>query len=172
VAKTKKTRAASGKKKTRPPREPSPQDLIRKPDITAPATMRFRCRLFVKVTHAEYLAHEVMALVRQGHVELDPLAPGQVGTLILNGFPYTVVGYYTFREQDAEYEEVPRECAFHGPFYDFYRDEAAMLQDMVTTCGEDFETARRRTRELQENMARTQARRQKRRRQRQKVRKI
>jgi hypothetical protein len=170
VAKTKRaTQATNGKKKARPTREPSPQDLIRQPDITAPATMRFRCQLFVKVTHPEYMAHEVMALVRQGQVELDPLAPGQVGTLILNGFPYTVVGYYTFSEQDAEYEEVPRECAFHGLFYDFYRDEGAMLQDMVNTSGEDFEMARQRTRELQENMARTQAQRQKRRRQRQKA---
>jgi hypothetical protein len=133
--------------------------------------MRFRCQLFVKVTHREYMAHEVMALVKQGHVELDPLVPGQVGALILNGFPYTVVGYYTFREEDAEYEEAPRECAFHGPFYDFYKGEAAMLLDMAAGSGEDFETARRRARVLRENMAKTQSRRQKRRQQRRKARK-
>jgi hypothetical protein len=159
VAKNKKTKPGK-----RPAQEPSLQDLIRQPDITAPATMRLRCQLFVKVTNPEYMAHEVMALVRQGEVELDPLPPGQVGALILNGFPYTVVGYYTFREQDAEYEEAPRECVFHGPFYDFYRDEGALFEDMVNTGGDEFETVRQRTRDLQENMAKSQALRRKRRR--------
>jgi hypothetical protein len=170
VAKKKTTPAVSGKKAPLA-REPSPEDLMRQPDVTAPAIMRFRCQLCVKVTHPEYLAHEVLALVRQKQVELDPLPPGQVGTLILNGFPYTVVGYYTFREQDAEYEGAPSECAFHGPFYDFYRGEAPLFHEMATSSGDDFEAARHKTRELRESMARAQARRQKRRQSRKKARK-
>ena len=93
--------------------QPSPQDLIRQPDITASAKLRFDCALFIQVTHPEYPPQQVMALVKQGQVQLDPLAPGQVGTLILDGFPYTVLGYYTFSEQDAAYEDGPKECAFH-----------------------------------------------------------
>jgi hypothetical protein len=109
---------SSGKAKTtktrgRTAREPSARDLIRQPHITASATLRFDCALFIKVTHAEYLPQEVMALVKHGQVQLDPIVPGQVGTLILDGFPYTVLGYYTFSEQDAVYEDGPKECAFH-----------------------------------------------------------
>jgi len=66
--------------------QPSPRDVIRKPDIMAFASVGFKCALYVKVTHPEYMAREVMALVKQGQVQLDPIAPGQVGTLILEGF--------------------------------------------------------------------------------------
>ena len=143
--------------------EPSPGDLIRKPDITAFASVRFDCEVFIKVTNPEYMPHEVMALVRQGQVQLDPIAPGQVGTLILNGFPYTVLGYYTFSEQDAEYQDRLKECSFHGPFYDFYRNKAATFQDMVNTTGEAFDEARQTTQELRENMVKIVAKGQKRR---------
>jgi hypothetical protein len=161
--KTTKARAANGKGKMRPAKEPSPHELLREPDITAPATVRCRCELFIKVTHQDYMPHEVMALVRQGQVDLDPLAPGRVGTLILNGFPYTVLGYYTFLEQDAEYDQPLGECGFHGPFYDFYRNKAATFQDMVNATGDEFEKARQLTRDLNANMARVMANRQKRR---------
>jgi hypothetical protein len=144
-------------------REPRPHELIRKPDITAVARVRFDCTLFLRVTHPEYMPHEVMALVKRGQAQLDPTAPGQVGTLILDGFPYTVLGYYTVSEQGAEYEDGPRECSFHGPFYDFYRHQAATFQDMVDSVGEDFDKTRQATREMRENMAKIVARRQKRR---------
>jgi hypothetical protein len=142
-------------------REPSPHELIRKPDITAVAKVRFDCALFIKVTHPEYMPHEVMALVKRGQLQLDPIVPGQVGALILDGFPYTVLGYYTVSGQDAEYEDGPRECAFHGPFYDFYRHQAAAFRAMVDSAGEDFEKTRQATRELRENMAKIVAKRRK-----------
>ena len=88
---------------------PSPVELIRKPDITATARVRFDCALCIKVTHPEYTPREVVALVKQGQVPLDPIAPGQVGTLILDGIPYTLLGYYTFLERDREYEAGPDE---------------------------------------------------------------
>jgi hypothetical protein len=94
-------------------REPSARDLIRQPHITASARLRFECALFIKVTHPEYPPKEVVELLKHGQVQLDPIVPGQVGTLILDGFPYTVLGYYTFSEQDAAYEGGPKECAFH-----------------------------------------------------------
>jgi hypothetical protein len=152
-----KTSPKKDKARGRSATEPSPQDLIRKPDITASARVRFDCALFIQVTHPEYMPHEVMALVKQGQVQLDPMMPGQVGTLILDGFPYTVLGYYTFAEQDAEVEHGPKECAFHGPFYDFYRHEAATFTNMVNSTSEDFEKTRLATRQLRENMAQTAA---------------
>jgi hypothetical protein len=118
VAKRKQTRAATaagGKGTARPAKEPSHFDLVREPDVTASATVRFRCGVFVRVTNPEYTPPDVMALVKQGQAQLDPVAPGQVGTLILNGFPYTVLGYYTFAEQDADYERAPDGWSFHGP---------------------------------------------------------
>jgi hypothetical protein len=172
VAKTKKTRQAAakdGKAKARPAKEPSHYDLVREADVTATATVRFAGQVFVRVTHPEYMPHEVMALVRRGQVQLDPVAPGQVGTLILDGFPYTVLGYYTFAEQDAEYERAPDGWSFHGPFYDFYRDQAAMIQGLVNASGEDFDEVRQMTRDLRDNM--DKAARPKRRQQRPKARK-
>lgn len=161
--KAKKSRTKSGKLMSRSVPQPSPHDVIRKPDITAFASLGFKCALYVKVTHPEYMPHEVMALVKQGQVQLDPIAPGQVGTLILEGFPYTVLGYYTFSEREADYVEPPRKPSFHGPFYDFYRHQSATFQDMVNTAGEEFDEARLATRELRENMAKIVAKRQKRR---------
>src|SRR5262249_45013376 len=79
-----KTSIKQGKAAVRSVKEPSLHELLRQPNIVASATLRFACRLFVKVTHPEYLPHEVMALVKQGQAQLDPLVPGQVGTLILN----------------------------------------------------------------------------------------
>jgi hypothetical protein len=102
-----KTTGPGGKARRRPAREPSHFDLVRQPDITAPARIRFDCELFVQVTHPDYMPREVIALVKQGQAQLDPIAPCQVGTLILNGFPYTVLGYYTFAAEDAEYDEPP-----------------------------------------------------------------
>jgi hypothetical protein len=148
-----KTPTQRNKTKTDAPAEPSPRDLIRKPDLTASVRLRFDCALFVRVTHPEYLPHEVMALVRQGQVQMDPLPPGQVGTLILDGFPYTVLGYYTFLEQDAAYQDGPAECSFHGPFYDFYLKKAAAFQDMAQATGDAFEKARQETRQLRDRMA-------------------
>jgi hypothetical protein len=158
-----KTKTKGGRARGRSASQPVAPELIRKPDITAVARVRFDCAVFIQVTHAEYMPHEVMALVKQGQVQLDPVPPGQVGTLILDGFPYTVLGYYTFSEQDAVYEDGPKECSFHGPFYDFYRHKEATIQGMVNSTGEDFEKARQATRELRENMAKTVAKRQKRR---------
>jgi len=94
--------------------QPSPRELIRKPDITATARVRFDCALYIKVTHPEYTPREVVALVKQGQVSLDPIAPGQVGTLILDGIPYTLLGYYTFLERDREYEDGPEEFSLRG----------------------------------------------------------
>jgi hypothetical protein len=146
-------------KKARPPEQPGVPDVIREPDLTAPARLRFECELCIKVTHPEYLAHEVLALVRQGQVQLDPVAPGQVGTLILNGFPYTVLGYYTFVERDADFESGPQDCSFHGPFYDRYRDRSATFQDMAKATGEAFDKARQLTQDLRARMDRSGARR-------------
>jgi hypothetical protein len=86
---------------------------MRGPDITATAAVRFSCGVFIKVTHPDYKPHEVVALLGQGQVQMEPLAPGQVGTLILDGFPYTVLGYYTFSAEDADYEQAPDRWAFH-----------------------------------------------------------
>jgi hypothetical protein len=94
--------------------QPSPRELISKPDITATARLRFDCALYIKVTHAEYTPQEVVALIKQGQVPLDPIAPGQVGSLILDGIPYTLLGYYTFADQGGEFEDGPKEVAFHG----------------------------------------------------------
>ena len=94
-------------------REPSARDLIRQPHISASARLRFGCALCIKVTHPEFPPQEVVALLKHGQVQLNPILPGQVGTLILDGFPYTVLGYYTFSEQDAAYEDSLKECAFH-----------------------------------------------------------
>ena len=167
MAKSRKTarkpKTKGGNAHGQPAQQPSPHDVIRKPDITAFASLGFECALYVKVTHPEYMPHEVMALVKQGQVQLDPIAPGQVGTLILEGFPYTVLGYYTFSEREAEFVEPPREPSFHGPFYDFYRRQSATFQDMVDAAGEEFDKARQATRELRENMAKIVAKRQKRR---------
>jgi hypothetical protein len=76
--------------------------------------VRFTCGVFVRVTHPDFNPQEVVALLGQGQVQLDPLPPGEVGTLILDGFPYTVVGYYTFSAEDADYEQAPAGWAFHG----------------------------------------------------------
>jgi hypothetical protein len=158
----KKTTTKRAKAKGRFAPEPSPPDLIRKPDITAFARVRFDCAIFVRVTHPDYRPHEVMALVHQGQVQMDPVAPGQVGTLILNGFPYTVLGYYTCLEQDAEYLDGPRECSFHGPPHDYHRETATAFQGMAKTTGEDFDGARRATRKPREHVAKRVAKKQKR----------
>jgi hypothetical protein len=161
MAKNKTTTTKRGKARGPSAPQPSPHDLIRKPDITAVARVRFDCALFIKVTHPEYMPHEVMALAKQGQVQLDPVAPGQIGTLILEGFPYTVLGYYTTSEQGAEFEDGPKDFSFHGPFYAFYRHQAAMFQDMANSAGEDFDKTRQATRELRENMANVLAKRRK-----------
>jgi hypothetical protein len=87
---------------------------MRGPDLTATAVVRFRCGVYVRVTHPDYSPQQVVALLGQGQVQLDPAAPGQVGTLILDGFPYTVLGYYTLSAEDAEYEQAPAGWALHG----------------------------------------------------------
>ena len=161
---TLKAKLKKGKARGQSALQPNSHELIRQPDITASARLRFECALCIKVTHPEYMPHEVMALVKQGQVQLDPIAPGQVGTLILDGFPYTMLGHYTFLEQDAAYEDSPKACSFHGAFYDFYRHEHGTILEMMNATGEDFEKARQATRELRENMAKTMAKRQKRRR--------
>src|SRR5262249_39186193 len=110
--KTKRPTARAGKARAAP--EPGHHDLIRRPDITAPAVMRFTGGIYVRVTHPDYRPREVAELLRQGPVQPAPLPPGQVGPLILNGFPYTVLGYYTFWAEDADYEQAPAEWSFHG----------------------------------------------------------
>jgi len=146
-------------KKNRPPRAtgqvPAPKELVRQADITTFASVRFDCEMFIRVTNPEFMPHEVMALVKQGQVQLDPIAPGEVGTLILEGFPYTVLGYYTFLEQDSDYEIGPDDCSFHGPFYDFYADRNDTIQAMVNATAEEFEQVRQTTREMREELART-----------------
>ena len=111
VAKRKNT--SRGKAKVRPTNAPTQSELMRAPDITATATLRLACGVCVRVTHPEYMPNEVVALIRQGHVQLEPVVPGQVGTLILDGFPYTVLGYYTFSEQNADYEVPPDGWSCH-----------------------------------------------------------
>jgi hypothetical protein len=86
---------------------------MRGPDITAAATVRFTCGVYVRVTHPDYKPQQVMALLGDGEAQLEPLAPGQVGTLILDGFPYTVLGYYTFSAEDADYEQAPARWWLH-----------------------------------------------------------
>jgi hypothetical protein len=162
MVKRKKT-TASGKSRNKHATEPSPIDLIREPDLTAPAVVRFACKCFLKVTHPDYMPHEVMALVKQGQAQFEPIAPGQVGTLILEGFPYTVLGYYTLVEHDAEYERTPAECSFHGPFYDFCRKHGASIDELIDEADEDFDKARHKARKLQEKMARAEEKQRKRR---------
>jgi hypothetical protein len=87
---------------------------MRGPDLTAAATVRFTCGVYVRVTHPDYSPQEVMALLGQGQTQLEPVPPGEVGTLILEGIPYTVLGYYTFSAEDADYEQAPAGWAFHG----------------------------------------------------------
>jgi non-ribosomal peptide synthetase component E (peptide arylation enzyme) len=76
--------------------------------------VRFTCSVYVRVTHPDYGPHDVLALLGRGQVQLEPLAPGQVGTLILDGFPYTVLGYYTFSAEDADYEQAPAGWWLYG----------------------------------------------------------
>jgi hypothetical protein len=110
VAKSKSTQRA----KSRPAPEPDHHDLIRQPDVTGTVTVRFTCGVYVRVTHPDYSPHDVLTLLGQGQVQLEPLAPGHVGTLILDGFPYTVLGYYTFSAEDANYEHVPAGWWLYG----------------------------------------------------------
>jgi hypothetical protein len=98
---------------------------MRAPDMTASATVRFTCGVYVQVTHPDYKPHEVVALLGQGQVQMDPVAPGQVGTLILEGFPYTVLGYYTLSAEDAGYEQAPAGWSFHGPSHNEARQLTA-----------------------------------------------
>ena len=115
MAKNKKTRRAAARGgEARPTPQPGHHDLMRGPDLTAAATVRFTCGVYVRVTHPDYSPQEVMALLGQGQTQLEPVAPGEVGTLILDGFPYTVLGYYTFSAEDADYEQAPAGWAFHG----------------------------------------------------------
>jgi hypothetical protein len=108
VAKGKKTRRVAARGGKAPPTsQPGHHDLLRGPDLTAAATVRFTCGVYVRVTHPDYSPQEVMALLGQGQTQLEPVAPGEVGTLILDGFPYTVLGYYTFSAEDADYEQAP-----------------------------------------------------------------
>jgi hypothetical protein len=87
---------------------------MRGPDLTAAATVRFTCGVYVRVTHPDFSPQEVVALLGQGQAQLDPVAPGEVGTIILDAFPYTVLGYYTFSAEDADYEQAPAGWALHG----------------------------------------------------------
>jgi hypothetical protein len=105
--KSKRTAVQSGKRKHRTVREPSHYQVLRQPDITALAAVRFAGKVFVQLCHQDYTRADVTKLLRDGQIELDPIAPGQVGALVLNGVPYTVVGYYTFAAQEAEYERGP-----------------------------------------------------------------
>jgi hypothetical protein len=93
---------------------PAPNDLMRGPDLTATAAVRFTCGVYVRVTHPDYKPQQVVALLGQGQVQMEPIAPGQVGTLILDGFPYTVLGYYTLSAEDASYEQAPAGWSLHG----------------------------------------------------------
>ncbi len=96
-------------RKARPAPEPGHHDLMRGPDMTATAAVRFTCGVYVRVTHPDYTPQQVVGLLDQGQVQLDPLAPGQVGTLILDGFPYTVLGHYTLSAEDADFVQAPAE---------------------------------------------------------------
>jgi hypothetical protein len=104
---------------------PAPNDLMRGPDVTATAAVRFTCGVYVRLTHPDYEPQEVVALLGQGQVQMEPIAPGQVGTLILDGFPYTVLGYYTFSAEDADYEQAPAGWSFHGTSDGKARQKAA-----------------------------------------------
>jgi hypothetical protein len=126
VARRKTTKQAPARKaKARPAPEPGHHDLMRGPDMTATAAVRFTCGVYVRVTHPDYKPHEVVALLGAGQVQMDPIAPGQVGTLILDGFPYTVLGYYTLSAEDAGFEQAPAGWAFHGTSSDKARQKAA-----------------------------------------------
>jgi hypothetical protein len=115
VAKSKKTnRTTARRAKARPAAEPGHHDLMRGPDMTATAAVRFTCGVYVGLTHPDYKPQQVVALLGQGQVQMEPIAPGQVGTLVLDGFPYTVLGYYTFSAEDAGYEQAPDGWSFHG----------------------------------------------------------
>jgi hypothetical protein len=152
-------KSLDSKKRTRRQRaEPDHFALMRKPDVMAPATVRSTCTFFLKATHPEYMPHEIMALVKQGQAQLEPIAPGQVGALILDGFPYTVLGYYTLSEQDAEFEQPPTACSFHGPFYDYCQKKGVSIHELMDAAGDDFDEARQRARRLQEQMARDKVR--------------
>src|SRR5262249_28577587 len=74
----------------------------------------FTCGVYVRVTHPDFSPQEVVALLGQGQAQLDPVAPGEVGTIILDAFPYTVLGYYTFSAEEADYEQAPAGWTFHG----------------------------------------------------------
>jgi hypothetical protein len=115
VAKSKKTKGAPARMtKARLAAEPSHHDLMRGADMTATAAVRFTCGVHVRVTHPDYTPQQIVALLGRGQVQMEPVAPGQVGTLILDGFPYTVLGYYTFSAEDAGYEQAPDGWSFHG----------------------------------------------------------
>jgi hypothetical protein len=115
MGKSKTTRPATGRRrKARPTAEPTHHDLLRRPDITTAVAVRFSCGVYLRVTHPDYGPAEVIALLGQGQVQLEPLAPGHVGALILDGFPYTVLGYYTFSAVDADLELAPVGWTVHG----------------------------------------------------------
>jgi hypothetical protein len=109
MAKNKRTRntGAGTAKNSQPFREPGHYDVMRNPHIIGVASMRMHGNVFVQIAHPDYTPNQIIALVRQGEIDLEPIAPGEVGTLILNGFPYTVVGYYAFSVVDAECEAAP-----------------------------------------------------------------
>jgi hypothetical protein len=111
MAKDKRTKNIGGAKKRRLFREPNHYHVMRNPHIIGVASMRLRGKVFMQITHPDYKPDHIIALVRQGEIDLEPIAPGEVGTLILNGFPYTVVGYYAFSVVDAEYEAAPEKWA-------------------------------------------------------------
>jgi hypothetical protein len=113
MAKNRRTRnTGAGAAKNSPPlREPSHYEVMRSPHLTGIASMRMRGKVFVQITHPDFKPDQIIELVRQGEIDMGPIAPGEVGTLILNGFPYTVVGYYAFSAVDAEYETVPEKWA-------------------------------------------------------------
>jgi hypothetical protein len=126
VVNSKKTHRPTARKAKAPPGAvPGHHDLMRAPDMTATAAVRFTCGVYVRVTHPDYKPHEVVALLEQGQVQMEPLAPGQVGTLILDGFPYTVLGYYTLSAEDARYEQAPAGWSFHGTSSDKARQSAS-----------------------------------------------
>ena len=69
---TRKATATDGKGKSRPAKEPTHFDLVRAPDATAPATVRFSCGVFVRVTHPDYTPQAVRLTVPFGVVEKAP----------------------------------------------------------------------------------------------------
>jgi hypothetical protein len=125
VAKSKTAKRAPARKAPRPAPEPGHHDLMRGPHITATAAVRFTCRVYVRVTHPNYKPQEVMTMLAQGQARMEPQAPGQVGTLILDGFPYTVLGYYTLSAEDAAFEQAPDGWALHGTSSGKARQKAA-----------------------------------------------